>query len=728
MTLLEHALALAAKGFHVFPLVPNSKFPLIEDFPNQASRDPEVIKKWWIDPVLGLEQPYNIGISTSKFGDDEALVVVDVDNKGEMRGDEEVLKLELEGKEFPPTYTQETPTGGRHFIYRTKHAVKQGASVLAKGLDIRSRGGYIVGRGSILNGGVYKNRDTPVMAAPEWIIQSCGRPTEKDNKPKKKIKDIDERRAEKRAIHYLENEAPVATQGERNHKGYAVACRVKDFGVDEATCLSLLIEHWKCEPMLEHSELEHVIASAYKHGVNSIGADSPEAQFPDAVPTETENLNYLQKMNEEYALIYVEGGHFILHETVNEKGQAHRVFLTETTFKRRFSPFTIEQQSKGRPLTYAEKWLDWKGRREFKGLCFTPEREPRNGYYNLWRGFSCKPVAYADANEKARKGFDMFIEHAKENVCHGSEDLFNWLLGYFAHMIQKPYERPLTTLVFKGSKGVGKNALTDRIGHLLGSSHYLVAHDSRYLTSNFNGHLDSCLCLVLDEAFWSGDKSAEGKLKGLTTAPEILIERKGKEPYTVSNLVRLIVIGNEHWLVPASHDERRYAVFNVGEGKKQNSDYFYNMRINLERHGGDGVLLDYLQTFDLNKVDVNKAPSTAGLLEQKVSSLDPFKQWWFDCLSHGRITGSDFEGDWQVEVDKDEFRSAFRRYIKERQISSRIPSEDSIGKQLKSILPSTISNQKRRDGMRTIYVYRLPELNQARQEWARFIGHDMTWE
>ena len=99
-------------------------------------------------------------------------------------------------------------------------------------------------------------------------------------------------------------------------------------------------------------------------------------------------------------------------------------------------------------------------------------------------------------------------------------------------------------------KGVGKNALVDRIGGLLSHDNYLVTHDGRYLMSSFNGHMESCLCMVFDEAFWSGDKSAEGKLKGLITSPEVLIERKGKEAYKADNLVGTIIIGNESWLVP----------------------------------------------------------------------------------------------------------------------------------------------------------------------------------
>jgi hypothetical protein len=44
---------------------------------------------------------------------------------------------------------------------------------------------------------------------------------------------------------------------------------------------------------------------------------------------------------------------------------------------------------------------------------------------------------------------------------------------------------------------------------------------------------------ALDEAFWSGDKQAEGTLKDLITGRDHVIEHKGKEPYTVANKTRV---------------------------------------------------------------------------------------------------------------------------------------------------------------------------------------------
>lgn len=724
----EAALSLAAKGYYVFPLQPGSKLPAIDDFPNRATRDPEQIKKFWLDPVLGFVQPWNVGISTTRYNGTQALVVVDVDNKGNKKGDDEILKLELSGYEFIETATQVTPTGGIHLVYWSKAAVKQGQSVLGPGLDIRSKGGYIVGEGSIIEGRVYKwQQDREPAECPAWIIEQCGRALEKSAEIEPV--NVDHNRAAARAKFYLYNEAPLAVQGDGGDETtYKVAAKLKDLGCDSMLATELMLDCWnlRCEPPWSIEELKTKVENAFRYGLNQQGASTPEADF-DPVNEYTEQ-NYLAVMNGQFAIVFQEGTHSILFETVDEKGRPKRDFLSESTFKRRFSAHTIQRSRKGSALTYADVWLDWKSRREYAGLCFKPELEARNGYYNLWRGFPFKAVPFAEAGASAKLGFEMFIDHAKNNVCRGDEKLFTWLMGYFAHLIQRPWERPLTTLVFRGRKGVGKNVLVDRIGKLLGDGHYLTAHDSRYLTSNFNGHLDSCLMLVLDEAFWSGDKQAEGKLKGLTTAPEIMIERKGKEPYMVDNLVRMIVIGNEDWLVPASADERRYAVIDVGDRKKQDRQYFGQMKMLMDTKGGAEILMHYLKHFDLSKVDVNDAPHTDALADQKLQSMAPLEQFWLQCLTEGRIANSDFSQQWEQKVDKGIFRRALAAYCKERGIKTWLPSDVNLGRELKKLSPSIDTSQKVKVEDRWMRCYQMRELDFVRAEWDKRMGFTHGWD
>lgn len=723
---LERAKELLKFGFHVFPLNENSKIPAIKGFPKEASFKGEILENWW-----KRDANFNIGISTTRFQNGAALVVVDVDNKGKKRGDETLLALELEGYEFPKTFEQTTPGGGRHLVYSHVEAVKQGVDVLGSGLDIRSKGGYIVAAGSTLDGKPYTDNGHPVTPAPQWIIDKCG-------KAKEKVQTftateiINRESALKRAEHYLLHEAPLSIKGQGGDQtAYKVAAKVKDFGLNANDALLLMLTHWndRTTPGWSPERLKEKVDHAYTYGLDPIGVNSPEHDFKDIESDdeqEKKNISYLKKMNERFAIVYGEDGHSILEETVDEKGSPKRRFYTEQTLKRMFS--TSKVNFGGKWKSWADAWLDWPERREYRGLCFTPGREPRNGYYNLWTGWAVEPIPYSEATGEARMGFDRFIDHARVNVCQGSEESFRWLMGYLAHLVQKPFERPLTTLVFKGRKGTGKNALIERVGKLLGDRQFLVAHNSRYLTSNFNGHLDSCLMLVLDEAFWSGEKGADSALKGITTAPEIMIERKGRDPYLVDNLVRLVIIGNERWLVPASGDERRYAVFQMGEGKMQQTKFFEEMRILMDQKGGSQVLLDHLLKFDLASVDVNVAPKGQALLEQKVASLEPFYQWWLECLQDGHISGIDFEDGWPKQIDRALFRKVFHDYVRARNIRSRIPDAVEMGHLLKDVLPNFNTALRRREGNTRVRAYRLPDLNESRRLFSQYIGQEMSWD
>jgi Bifunctional DNA primase/polymerase, N-terminal len=64
------ALHFAARGWHVFPIIPGAKRPpVVDQWETRASTDPERIRRWW------QHIPYSIGIATGPSG----LVVVDLD-------------------------------------------------------------------------------------------------------------------------------------------------------------------------------------------------------------------------------------------------------------------------------------------------------------------------------------------------------------------------------------------------------------------------------------------------------------------------------------------------------------------------------------------------------------------------------------------------------------------------------------------------------------------------
>lgn len=725
MATCEQALALAAQGFHVFPLIENSKLPLIEKWQDRATRDEAQIRRWWLDPVMGWDQGHNIGICTTRYRDDEALIVVDVDNKGDKRGDDEILQLELAGFDLPRTRTQSTPTGGRHLVYRAAEPVRQGTDVLGRGLDIRSRGGFIVAAGSEVPAGTYAMDTSPLGLAPDWLVVKCGKAKEAEPAGPAPV-EVNAGAAHGRAIRYLENEAPLALEGDAGDQTtFMVAARVKDLGVAADDCFEMMLGHWndRCSPPWSPEELETKVKNAYRYGKDPVGVAAPEAQFPVVAEVETNDAGEatghpIDELNKQYAFVIAGGSHHIIWETRSARGVPEIQHLSEATFHKRLLAKTISGSKRQEQLT--DVWMRSPKRRSYDGLCFMPGEDAPANFYNLWRGFTVEPAASGD-----HWSVDMFREHALLNVCQGDKDLCHWLLGYLAHMIQRPHEKPLTALVFRGGKGTGKNSIIERVGHLIGD-HFMVTSNRRYLVSNFNGHMERMLCFVLDEAFWSGDKASEGILKDLITGQQHTIEHKGAGVFTVDNRTRVVIIGNEDWLAPASHDERRFAVFSVGDGRKQDRDFFYRMRIGMEQ-GGYAHLLRFLLDFDLTGIDVNQAPVTEALLDQKHASLEPIQQWWLDCLSEGRIEGGDFADGWPEEVEKSRLRDALHRYLKARNVRVRFPDERSIGKQFKKFAPSVESTRPMRN-REYVHLYKLPALDKAREDWTRFVGQKVDWE
>lgn len=725
MTLLDQALKLAEAGFHVFPLRPNSRLPAIKKWPERATRAPGDIGLWW------TKWPdANIGICTSRFQDNLSLIAVDVDNKGDKHGDEEILKLELAGNDFPATYTQSTPSGGSHILYSTENPVRNSVSVLAEGIDIRGHGGFVVAAGSILATGVYTGNEAAVAPAPDWLVAACGR-SKPDTRSAAPAADglVDAAQADARAIHYLEHEAPVATRGQRNAFGFKAAAHLKDLGVSRARAVYLMAEYWRCEPLLDADELAHVVRSAFEYGKQAPGSAAPEVEFPPVQEPEVftdreQRQSPFDELNKNYAFVVAGGGHHILWETTNNKGAFALEHLAESSFHRMHAARLMPVGNKTEPLT--QRWMMSTQRRSYRGICFNPGQTAREGWYNMWRGFAVEPV-HKPASEQARAAVAAWNEHLLKNVCQDDPILADWLLKFFAHMVQKPNEKPLVGLAFQGEKGVGKNALIELGIHSMLGVHSLIVTDDRYLVGQFNGHLENLLMITFDEAFWSGDKRAEGRLKGLVTGAEHTIEHKGKEPYRVDNKCRVVVLGNADWLVPASPDERRFAVFTVGNGRKQDRDFFEGMRLGMQA-GGNAYLLGQLLDVDLSGYDINAAPATEALLNQKHESLDAFHQWWLESLSAGRLLGSDFGDEWPEEVDKERLREAFGRYSKGRGNGRYTPGTRDIGRALKKCAPSLRNDSKRRDGKTLVNTYRLADLDTHRREWNTFIGAEVQWD
>ena len=283
----------------------------------------------------------------------------------------------------------------------------------------------------------------------------------------------------------------------------------------------------------------------------------------------------------------------------------------------------------GKTEPVSERWLRDPHRSTYaNGVLFAPGG-CGPGVLNLWRGWAVEPDAAADC--------PLFLAHLLEVICSGDVDQYRYVLGWLAHIVQHPDRKPGVALVLKGAKGAGKDTVAEYMTKLIGRRHVPSVAEPEHIVGRFNARLETALLLHVQEGSWAGDRKSEGQLKYIVTSESVQIERKGIDSFPVPSVLRVFISANADWVVPASADERRWAVFNVSNVRRGDVVYFDALR--REMLGtGPAALLHYLQHYDLSQFEIRKPPETDGLRDQKVATLRGVEAWWLSRLERGELS------------------------------------------------------------------------------------------
>lgn len=275
------AIDLACRGFPVFRLDPLGNRPAAEGWQQEATNDPETVRKLWTGRT-GNMLPYNIGIATGrKLPSGKYLAVLDIDVKNGKGGDKSLAALDAIHEDRQETLESKTSSTGAHLFYETAEPLRNSVEAIAKGIDVRGVGGYVVAPGSTRNGVTYTIvRDVPIAAAPAFMVAAQSKA-----KPKIEVSasvELNTPQAIDQAKDYVERRAPEAIEGAGgNNQTYKVACKVRDFALSYDVAFEIMRD-WneeKAFPPWSDDELETIVRSAYKHAQNAPGAKSASNEF-----------------------------------------------------------------------------------------------------------------------------------------------------------------------------------------------------------------------------------------------------------------------------------------------------------------------------------------------------------------------------------------------------------------------------------------------------------------
>jgi hypothetical protein len=361
--------------------------------------------------------------------------------------------------------------------------------------------------------------------------------------------------------------------------------------------------------------------------------------------------------------------------------------------------------ARGNPI-YAGRgtvWLTHRHRREYAGTVFLPADQVPNGFFNLWRGFSVKP-----ATGTPRR----FLSFVWRIICRRRRREFRYVIRWLANLVQNPHRPGMTALVLTGLKGVGKGFFADAVGSLL-RSHYAPVSSYDQVVGRFNGYMRHMVLIFVDEAFYAGDRRHVSMINSLITEKLRQYEHKGYDPVVDYNRAHVIIASNSDWVIPASLDERRYAVLEVSAERRQDTAYFGGLKRALDERERQ-QLLGFLQRVDLEGWTPLAVPRNAELAAQKLESLDDAQSFIVARLRENR---------WREREPVPALHEAYLKHCQ--QLGVRHPrSSVQLGRALSKLFGESYHTRpvKTKDGRTTERQAFLPSEDDARRVLAAKLG------
>jgi Bifunctional DNA primase/polymerase, N-terminal len=225
LTAMVTALGLGLQGYACFPCQDDKKpFPGSSGFKDAIASYDSIRRLWrkWPGPLVGVA-----------CGKPSGITVLDVDAKHT----EAVAWLTKNRGVLLPARVHRTRSGGWHLIYAYAPGVKNSASKIHKGVDVRGEGGYIIWwptTGCVVEIDIEREQ---LSVWPSMLV-AADEPLPAPPDPNRVMGRLSPGRLKEKAIGLVQF-VLEASEGERNARLYWAACRVRDMDADGVFCVGL---------------------------------------------------------------------------------------------------------------------------------------------------------------------------------------------------------------------------------------------------------------------------------------------------------------------------------------------------------------------------------------------------------------------------------------------------------------------------------------------------------
>jgi len=452
------------------------------------------------------------------------------------------------------------------------------------------------------------------------------------------------------------------------------------------------------------------------------------------------------KFNDKYGLLMIEGQACVVYRERNQGvGQCETKYAKPAAIKQFCAnqkiPFVIKPVRGAPYIKWEPIFDDWMNRPDrrtytqpvFKPVCglLATEAMPNHtSDYNTFIGAQFEPVK-GDCN--------LILSHIKNVWCSNNDIYYQYVINWFARMIQQPNTQGRTVIVLRSGEGGGKNIILDLFDDYYGS-HSSLCSKPEALTG-FNAHLATSVFVFLNESLWGGDKKNIGSFKTLVTDSKLTVEQKFIPEFKAKNNTHILVATNNDWAVPVGLDDRRFFMLDLDTLSKdqRGSKYFKALASCIDDGGREAFIYHLMNEINLTDFDVSQMPvnNSESKLDHKMRGADNVTSWWLDVLIEGGFYFTADLKDGQGKIDHFHewpvnsecaiiSKLAYESYLKNTRAHQL--AHNVVSRKIAKLLDVEKIPTKRRSHDPRLRQYILPPLSKARIEFEKQVKQSIDWD
>jgi len=387
-----------------------------------------------------------------------------------------------------------------------------------------------------------------------------------------------------------------------------------------------LLDEFKAEILVKHRLNVGVSQKLMTQGYSMEQImDAQIAEVESTEPTYDEVKMRFEKVHAKIvnkSLFIKEGSDFLFFSEKKLKTSYRDIKYYEEDFDKK-------GKSRGvKPFAFIDKWMNDEKMRKYEDMeVYPPPLVCPSDMFNLWKPFYISK--FTGDYVKNEVALAMFLSHVLI-LCGNDQNVADYIVKWIAQMFQFPATKTIVP-TFISEEGAGKGSLIELLASMLGGGKTLVTTTpSRDVWGHFNSLMNSYFFINLNEMAKKETLESEGKIKGLITDPQLTINKKGVDVFTIISYHRFFITTNKEDPIKTKKGDRRNLIIRSSDElcADKYKEYFVELRQLFKDLAVQRTIYDYLMAIpDLDKFNSLPRPSTEYQDDMKEANRSVFCRW-----------------------------------------------------------------------------------------------------